>query len=243
MPRDSFSESDMYDPLKRFFVSMGYTVNGEVCGCDFVAARETDLIIIEMKKSFSLRLVFQAMDRQKIGGQVYMAVPRPESARAKAFRQQVELAKRLGLGLITVAMDSAYKSVEVLCFPPLDDNAKRPHLRKLLVNEASARSMDLNIGGSRGRKLMTAFRERSIRIAAALEYGGPSRAADLIRRFGCCNGTYNMLRANHYGWFEKTDKGVYGLSEAGRIMLISGEFGPMVEFQRAEIQKAGKEET
>jgi hypothetical protein len=32
---------------------------------------------------------------------------------------------------------------------------------------------------------------------------GPDRAA-------------NILRDNHYGWFEKLEHGIYGLSEAGR---------------------------
>jgi hypothetical protein len=58
---------------------------------------------------------------------------------------------------------------------------------------------------------MTAYRQQALACAAAL-VDGPLRPRDLkaiTPKAGA------MLRDNYYGWFEKIDKGVYGLSGDG----------------------------
>src|SRR6187200_844798 len=60
------SETSLYGPVKRYLETLGYTVKGEVCGCDLVAIRgdEPPVVVIgELKLSFSLDLVLQAVDR------------------------------------------------------------------------------------------------------------------------------------------------------------------------------------
>jgi hypothetical protein len=59
-------ESDLYPPVKRHLESLGFEVKGEVCGCDLVALSdgEPQLVVIgELKQSFTLELVLQAVDR------------------------------------------------------------------------------------------------------------------------------------------------------------------------------------
>ncbi|MCJ9754931.1 DUF2161 family putative PD-(D/E)XK-type phosphodiesterase, partial [Neorhizobium sp. BETTINA12A] len=51
--------------------------------------------------------------------------------------------------------------------------------------------------------------------ASALS-GGPLRPRDLKTAASTAGA---ILRANYYGWFERIDKGVYGLTEAGRQAL------------------------
>jgi len=66
MPHERPTETTLYEPVKRYLETLGYTVKGEVCGCDLVAIRgdEPPVVVIgELKLSFSLDLVLQAVDR------------------------------------------------------------------------------------------------------------------------------------------------------------------------------------
>jgi hypothetical protein len=66
MPHERRPETSLYGPVKRYLETLGFTVKGEVCGCDLVAIRgdEPPVVVIgELKLSFSLDLVLQAVDR------------------------------------------------------------------------------------------------------------------------------------------------------------------------------------
>jgi hypothetical protein len=39
MPQERRPETSLYRPVKRHLERLGYTVKGEVCGCDLVAIR------------------------------------------------------------------------------------------------------------------------------------------------------------------------------------------------------------
>ena len=59
-------ETALYLPVKRFLEKLGLTVKGEVGGCDVVALSgdEPPIVVIgELKLSFNLELVLQAVDR------------------------------------------------------------------------------------------------------------------------------------------------------------------------------------
>jgi hypothetical protein len=71
------SEADLYAPVKRFLERQGYDVKGEVRGCDLVARRgEEPLVIVELKLRFNLALVLQGVERLALSDAVYLAVPR-----------------------------------------------------------------------------------------------------------------------------------------------------------------------
>src|SRR5918998_687165 len=102
-------EVSLYGPIKRFLEARGYTVKGEVCGCDLVALRDGEPpVIVELKLRFTLALLLQGVDRLAISEHVYVAVPRPArnacglSPEAPAIRR---LCRRIGLGLIVVGRD------------------------------------------------------------------------------------------------------------------------------------------
>jgi hypothetical protein len=62
-------ETDLYPSIKRYLEKLGLEVKGEVCGCDLVALSEgsPELVVIgEMKKSFTLELVLQAVDPEYV---------------------------------------------------------------------------------------------------------------------------------------------------------------------------------
>ena len=70
-------ESSLYLPVKRFLEGLGFEVKGEVCGCDVVALNQgtpAAVVIGELKLSFTLELVLQAVDRSAVCDEVWLAV-------------------------------------------------------------------------------------------------------------------------------------------------------------------------
>ena len=213
-------ESDLYPPIKAFLEAQGYSVKGEVGNCDAVAVRDGEPpVIVELKTSFSLALVFQGIARQGLSDDVYLAVP-PFSGRTDRRKDALALCRRLGLGLLTVRLEPE-PFVEAL----LDPTPYRPRKRRAaigrLLREHQRRVGDPNTGGSTRRKLMTAYRQDALRCALHLRLDGPARAALVARATGVARAGA-MLRADHYGWFERapdTPRGVYGLTPKGRAAL------------------------
>jgi hypothetical protein len=46
MPRQRTPETSLYGPVKRYLEKRGFTVKGEVCGCDLVALREEEPVVV-----------------------------------------------------------------------------------------------------------------------------------------------------------------------------------------------------
>jgi hypothetical protein len=63
---------------------------------------------------------------------------------------------------------------------------------------------------------MTAYRQRALACAGALA-SGPRRPRDLRPAIP---DAAKILLADVYGWFSRIERGVYGLSEAGRAALL-----------------------
>ena len=64
--RQRTPETTLYAPVKRYLEALGFTVKGEVCGCELVALRgeEPPIVVIgELKLAFSLELVLQGVDQ------------------------------------------------------------------------------------------------------------------------------------------------------------------------------------
>ena len=92
-------EYELFAPVRDMFESMGYRVNAEVKDCDVTAVKGDELIITELKRSLSVNLLAQALDRQKTGANVYIAVPKPKRYSPKTFRDTLYVIKKLELGL------------------------------------------------------------------------------------------------------------------------------------------------
>ncbi len=233
-----FSESDMYAPIKNFFTGLGYAINAEVKNCDITLLKDGKLIVIELKKTFCLPLLFQALERQKLADEVYVAVPRFKSARGAKYNDIINIVRRLGLGLITIAMDSPVKTVDILVFPQMPTDAKKNTAKKArVINEISQRTFDLNEGGSVKKKLITAYREKVIKIACVLEKIGPLKACELVNNYGCDKNAYTILRANAYGWFERMENARFGLGKIGLSELNNGDFKQLVDYYKAALEQ------
>ena len=94
--------------MKAYLVALGYEVKGEVGAADVVAQRGAEApLIVELKTGFSLQLMHQAVARQRISDSVYVAVPRWKGrAGWKAFKANVGLCKRLGVGVLSVDFET-----------------------------------------------------------------------------------------------------------------------------------------
>ncbi|WP_145047944.1 DUF2161 domain-containing phosphodiesterase [Paenibacillus xylanexedens] len=219
-------ETELYPPVKAFFEKRGYTVRAEVKHCDLVGIRadEDVPLIVEMKKSFNLSLLLQGMQRLKLSPNVYLAVERNRSKRGAVNQRWSELTAvctKLGLGLIAVTF---YKTksplIDVLC-EPLTLNHALPSAsrkggvrRQRLLKEFDERTGDYNTGGSTRQPLMTAYREKALRIAAALRNEGEASPAMIVKQTGV-GSTASILQKNYYGWFERLSRGKYILTVKG----------------------------
>jgi hypothetical protein len=222
------NESDMYEPIKNLLTSQGFIVRGEVKGCDIAAVKDDALWVVEMKLAANITLIYQAMERMEAADAVFVAVPRARNSRDKNFRSLKKLLKKIGLGLITVALDSPLKHAEILIFPA--EKKKENKKNSAIKKEIFGRTTD-SIGGTAGKKINTAYRERCVRIACLLEAKG-SLTAKQLKIFGCENDTYNILRANIYGWFEKIAPATYDISDICRKYMQDNETTSLVAYYR-----------
>ena len=227
-----FKETDLYEPVKKLFEGMGFSVYSEVKGCDLMAVKEEKTIIAELKKSFNITLVYQLLDRQSFCKNVYAVIPRPKKgARDRNFKSMVKLCKRLDLGLITVAVESPMKITEIICSPEEVNKITNYAKKKKVQKEVLLRSGDYNKGGSTGKKLMTAYREKSIELMCIIEKIGKVTMKSLSQ-MGYDKSTCSIIYRNYYHWFERESKGVYILSAEGKRALESDEYAEVVEFYR-----------
>lgn len=226
-------EEELYMPIKQYFSNLGYEVKAEVKHCDLVAwhADTEEMVIVELKKSFNLNVLLQAIERQRLADNVYIAIERNRAKKGavnQRYSDLTELCRRLSLGLMTVTF---YKTkapvVEVLCKP--EDSPirhARPKQIKRLQLEFKERSGDYNVGGSHGTKLMTAYKERALRIAVALSKLEDAAPRDLVRITAIAQAP-TMLRNNYYGWYEKVSRGKYTISNLGLAAI--GQYSHVIE--------------
>ena len=206
-------ETELSAPVKAYLESHGYQVNCEVKDCDIVATKGDDLIIVELKTSVNLTLLVQATKRQSISDSVYVAVPAP-TKRNRQWRGTLTVLKRLEVGLLLVE-EGAMGILVSKQFDPLPyQRKKNTRSRRALLTEVADRSGDYNVGGSTKTTLMTAYRENAILIACCLAKLRPSSPKSL-RNLGTGAKTTSILSANHYGWFQRVEKGVYELTDQG----------------------------
>ncbi|MEM9578687.1 MAG: DUF2161 family putative PD-(D/E)XK-type phosphodiesterase [Pseudomonadota bacterium] len=207
-------ETDLYPPIKSFLEEQGYVVKSEIGAADVVALRGGEPpVVIELKLAFSLTLFHQAIARLKVSDDVYIAVEhRPGKRFARSVKQSVALARRLGIGVMTVRLSDGL--VQVQCDPGPYAPRKSKKRQAALLREFARRTGDPNEGGQARAGLVTAYRQDALKLALFLFEAGASRGAVVARETGVAQAT-RMMRDNHYGWFEKIDTGIYGVTQSG----------------------------
>ena len=209
------AETSLYLPVKAFLERLGFTVKGEVRGCDVVAVRpgEPPLVVItELKLGFSMELLLQAVQRMPSADEVWLAVPATRRGRDRDPRA-LRLCRLLGVGLLAVDIrhDHVAILVEAGPYQPRPSGKKRG----LLLQEFNRRRGDPATGGSSRQPIMTAYRQRALLCADALR-AGPQPTSALRGR---APDAARLLHADFYGWFERIARGVYSLKAAGHAAL------------------------
>ena len=211
-------ETDLYPPIKRHLERLGLEVKGEVCGCDLVALSDgtPQLVVVgEMKESFTLELVLQAVDRTSACDEVWLAVRASKRGRGRENDARVKkLCRFLGFGLLAVTADGRVDVVvEPAPWKPRRDGKRRSRI----VEEHRRRKGDPIVGGSTRTPQMTAYRQQALVLANALART-PRRPRDLRI---LAPDAAKILRGNVYGWFERVERGLYGLTSSGRVALVT----------------------
>ena len=216
MPPEPHLETALYLPVKRFLEKLGFTVKGEIGGCDLVALSGDDppiVVIGELKLTFNLELILQAVDRAGAADEVWLAARL--SARGKGREGDARyrnLCRRLGFGMLAVTNTG---DVEVIVKPATTAPRRNPRKRSRLIREHERRKGDPAMGGSTRAPIMTAYRQQALACAAAL-VDGPRRVKDLLTDMPDAG---KILLHNVYGWFDRAERGIYVLTDAGHAAL------------------------
>jgi hypothetical protein len=205
-------ETELYPPVKALLEAQGYTVKGEIRGCDVVGVRgDEPPVVVELKRTFGLGLVLQGIDRLAMTDAVYLAVGAWPTRMADTRR----LCRRLGLGLIVVTDGRAEVAVDPVPYRPRRDRRRAA----ALLGEHQRRTGDPTGGGTTRRPIMTAYRQEALRCVALLAAGPmPLRA---MRAAGDVPNAGRIVRDNVYGWFRRVDRGTYALTTRGAEELAT----------------------
>jgi hypothetical protein len=212
-------ESDLYVPVKRHLEALGYIVRGEVGKCDIVGFGGGAMIAVELKLSFGLPVLYQALRRLPAVDLVYVAVAVPEGRKARRnwdaqMPDAVRLCRMLGVGMLSVRDGTIASHADPTPYQP----RKQPKLRARLLSEFVRRSGDHNLGGTNKRPRVTAYREDALACAQTLARAGAMKAAAVRDATGVPKASA-ILRADVYRWFEKVGRGTYDIAPAGRTAL------------------------
>lgn len=220
-------EKDLYEPVKSYLEALGYEVKGEVKNCDITALRDGELIVVELKRGFTLELIYQALDRQRIADGVYVAVPLPKRGYwAPHIREMESLCRRLELGLIFVGFSlGGIPQVDVAVHPKEASQPKRDKKRRLaVIREHESRTGSTNTGGVTRKRILTAYKEQALQTARILrDNDGPMLAREVKKAGGPAN-TTSILSRNVLGWFHRERSGdgreyLYRVTPAGLAAL------------------------
>lgn len=205
-------ETSLYLPVKAFLEQAGYTVKGEIDGCDLVGLSDQDppvVVICELKLSFNLELILQAVDRATAADEVWIAGRVSAKGKGReSDKRYRDLCRRLGIGMLGIS-DAGEVSVIVGSVTPMPRT--NPKRRSRLMREHQRRKGDPAVGGSTRTPLMTAYRQQALGCASALA-AGPLKVREIRAQVP---EAAKILQGNVYGWFERVERGVYGLTPVG----------------------------
>jgi len=210
-------ESDLYAPVKAMLEGKGYEVKGEVNGCDVVAVKDGEpVVIVELKLVFSLDLVLQGIQRQSVGDDVYLAINAPDTPlKRKNWRSRqrgyLKLCRMLGLGLMLVEAGSTKTLLDPAPYVPRKNKRRQTRL----MSEFIRREGDPNKGGINRTKIVTAYRQDALRCAVVLAKCDSMKVAEIKAAAGVSK-TASIMQKNYYKWFERTARGIYCLTPVGR---------------------------
>jgi hypothetical protein len=210
------TETNLYQPIKDFLHKLSFEAKGEVCGCDVVALNNGEpvaLIISELKLSFSLELILQAVDRSTACDEIWIAVQAKKNGRGKESDPRAKkLCRYLGFGLLRVHPSH---SVEVIVKPQPWKPRRDTKQRSRILEEYNKRQGDPSVGGSTRKPIMTAYRQQAILCARTIDQG-VTKLSELKKT---AHDAAKILQRNVYGWFNRRERGHYVLRDSGKLAI------------------------
>jgi len=187
-------------------------------GCDLVAVKGDEIIIAELKKTFNIKLLYQAVRRLAITPRVYAVIFKPHGRQKMSFWQMTKsLSRRLHIGLLMVDGNN----IQSLAEPGFFSGKSSAVQKRRLLKEFHGRRVSENVGGVTGVKLQTAYLESAIHISVLLKKHKTLKPTEIVA-YGVDAKAQKILSHNYYGWFEKTSRGVYCLKR-GKARVIAAE--------------------
>jgi hypothetical protein len=210
-------EPTLYPIVKTFLESLGFSVKAEVLNIDIVARKDDLTVVVELKQSLSVGLIYQGIKRTHVSDTVYLAIPRPSKRVLKSnnFKHKKTIVRRLELGLLLVDLDD--QSVEVLLDPKTYHFKKNKKKKRRLLKEFTSRQTTLNTGGTSKVKIITAYRELALIALDALKDG--PKSTKYLRDLTHKKKVVSILQKNYYGWFKRVERGVYTITSEGEAAL------------------------
>lgn len=162
------TEADMFEPLRDYFEGAGYEIYSEVVlpgggRADIVAANAQQIVCIEMKKTLSMTLIDQVIERKRSFAYVYIAIPE----RKVGFPRFLErIFRKYGIGILYVHSDGSIQTERAAVYRRAFD--KKTDIRAYLKQEQKYALA----GGSKGGGYITDYRLMIIRVRRYLEAKG-----------------------------------------------------------------------
>lgn len=205
-------ETDLYLPVKALLISQGFKVKAEIKDIDILGSKDDYLCAVELKTKLSIKLIYQAIDRQKIVDQVYVAIPKSSiKVRSTAYKNLVYLLKRLEIGLIFVDQEHAEVVLEASIYDMDKSRARYKKRKQQTLKEFRLRKYSSNLGGTKGKKI-TRYKEQVIEIASFL-IEHKSASPKEIKEHTNVLKTSSILQKNYEGYFERVSRGIYKVKD------------------------------
>jgi len=211
-------ETELFLPVKVFLENQGYQVKGEIGAIDCFAMKNDESIAVELKTTITLKLIYQAIERQKIADFVYIAIPKKA---VKSHRGQYKsfllLLRRLSIGLLIISEQGLEVLLEAKDYDLNLSKTRNKQTKNKLLSEFRNRKNNENIGGMKGKKL-TFYKEQAIEVLHII-HNHPGISPKEIKSLSNNSKVSSILQKNYYGWFMKIERGSYTLSEKGLLAI------------------------
>lgn len=212
-------ETELFEPVKNLLIEQGYQVKAEVKDIDILGYKDDVYLAVELKTSFSMKLIYQAIDRQKTMDIVYIALPKTALPKSRTqFRQFTYLLKRLEIGCIIVDEKKAEVILEATLYDIEKSRARYKKRKQSILKEYHLRKNTLNVGGSKGKRL-TRYKEMVVEIGLFLIEQEQASVKEIKEKTGLLK-TASILQKNYDAYFERVSRGIYQLTIKGRQEIL-----------------------
>lgn len=213
-------EFELYEPIKELLIASGYQVKGEVKDIDVLASKDDVYVAVELKTSISIKLIYQAIDRQKTMDMVYVGLPKTALPKQRRrYQEWIYLLKRLEIGLIVVNHKQAEVILDIDAYDREKSRAYYKKRKSKILKEYHLRKNDQNIGGTKGKHL-TRYKEMVVEIGLYLlehEQASPKEIKEQTHVLK----TASILQKNYHQFFKRISRGLYGLTDDGKAEILN----------------------